>query len=506
MRRRKTATGGSGPLLPPVRQLAAARAALTVARRRRPASPADLARQLIPGYRVTPAIALISDALRRAVTEPDQRIIISCPPRTGKSVLVSQIGPVFALADDPDLKIILASYADSLAEEHSREARRHITERADVLGFALSAEKQAVGRWRVADRDGGLLAAGILSGITGHGAGLLLLDDVVKNQQEADSTAHRRRILGEFRSTLMTRLHPNGSVVVIGTRWHEQDLIGTLLEEGGWEHINIPAIAEAGIPDALDRPVGVAMTSALGRTAEGFADIKKSIGSRSWYALFQGVPTSPEGGLIKRDWLDGHRLIAAPRGPTLTVVGVDPADSGEGDQTGIVAGSLGRDGRIVLTHDVSAHLTSDQWSNRAVELAVTIGASRIVVEGYSAAETYRRLLVEAVERAAPPYPINVSTWPPKGSPRLGDSLARSQGLIAALETGKCRIAGRLDNLEADMATWQAGQHQPDSVAAATIAFETLAAAAGARIEFGIPGVGDSASVVSIAAYLGRRIG
>ncbi|MCU1698977.1 MAG: hypothetical protein JWR34_5040 [Mycobacterium sp.] len=80
----------------------------------------------------------------------------------------------------------------------------------------------------------------------------------------------------------------------------------------------------------------------------------------------------------------------------------------------------------------------------------------------------------------------MSTWPPKDTPRRGDALSRSQGLIAALETGKCRIAGQFDGLEADMLSWEAGQHQPDSVAAATIVFETLAASAGARVTIAAP--------------------
>lgn len=133
-----------------------------------------------------------------------------------------------------------------------------------------------------------------------------------------------------------------------------------------------------------------------------------------------GQPTSPGGNIIKREWLDGYRLIAAPRGPTLTVVGVDTAESGEGDETGIVAGMLGRDGTIALTHAVSGHLTSDGWCNRAVELAIQIGASRIVVEGYTTATTYVRLLREAVERAHPPHHISVSDWRGKS-----DALARA---------------------------------------------------------------------------------
>lgn len=124
----------------------------------------------MPGYRVTPTIALISDAMTEAVTRPEQRVIISTPPRTGKSVLISQVGVIFALACNPDAKVILASYADTLAQEHSHAARTLVAENGDLLGFGLRADKAAIGRWRVDGHDGGLLAAGILSGITGFGA------------------------------------------------------------------------------------------------------------------------------------------------------------------------------------------------------------------------------------------------------------------------------------------------------------------------------------------------
>ena len=272
---------------------------------------------MVPGYRVSPTIALISDVLAEAVSEPGRRIIVTVPPREGKSTLVSQIGPPYALMTDPDSQVVLVSYADALAQEHSGEARARVTEHAALLGYRLRADKQAVGRWKVEGHAGGLLAAGILSGITGFGADLLIIDDPVKNAQEADSPAYRRRVIHEFRSTLLTRLHPNASVVLIMTRWHPDDLAGVLLAEEPerWLHINIPAIAEAGIPDALDRQPGVAMTSALGRTADQFDDLRRSVGSRSWYALFQGVPAAPEGGLIKRQWLDGAPRPASGHSP-----------------------------------------------------------------------------------------------------------------------------------------------------------------------------------------------
>ncbi|MBN7403646.1 terminase family protein [Mycobacteroides abscessus subsp. abscessus] len=474
--------------VPPIKTLTAARAVAAVRSRRRPKTPAELAVMLDSKFKVTPTIRLLSDELAAAVEQPDARVILTTPPRTGKSTLVSRIFPVWLLMRNPDSELILKSYGDQLAEEHSAAARALIAEHRELLGFELSQDKAAVGRWRVQGRRGGMLAGGILSSTTGFGATYLIVDDPVKGAQEADSDAHRRRLINEFRASLMTRLMPGGSAIVVLTRWHEQDIAGSLLGEpdSRWRCVNVPAVATSGVPDALERRPGAALTSANGFTLERFTEIKNEVGSRQWSALYLGTPTSPEGGLIKAEWIEGHRLIAASRGSTLTVVGVDPAESGEGDETGIVAGQVGHDGQITLTHNISAHLTSEGWVNRAVELAVAIGASHIVVEGYSAATTYTRLLREAVERKDSAHTIRVSTWPPKGQARKGDSLSRAQGLIAALETGRCRIAGQLPDLEADMLGWEAGQHQPDSVAAATIVYETLAASSAGQITFAAP--------------------
>lgn len=131
----------------PIATLVASRARRAVRVRRRPATPAELAAHIVPGYRITPTIALISDALAHAVTLPDQRLIITTPPRTGKSVLISEVGPVFALSRNLDTKVILTSYPDTLAQEHSHAARALITEHVELLGFRLRSDKAAVGRW-----------------------------------------------------------------------------------------------------------------------------------------------------------------------------------------------------------------------------------------------------------------------------------------------------------------------------------------------------------------------
>ncbi|WP_081345945.1 terminase large subunit domain-containing protein [Mycobacteroides chelonae] len=488
----------------PTNTLTAARAVAAVRSRRRPKTPAKLAVMLDPKFVVTPTIRLLSDIAVKAVEQPDQRDIVTTPPRTGKSRLLAIWTTVWALARNPDLQVVLVSYSDELAQAHSREARALINEHSAALGIRLSPDKTAVGRWRVDGHAGGLLATGINSGVTGFGADLLILDDVVKDAAEADSAAHRKRVVNEYRSTLATRVHPGGSVLLVMTRWHPEDLAGELLksEPDVWTHTNIPAVAETGVPDALDRRPGAAMTSALGFTAEHYAAARRTSGERAWYALYMGSPTTPAGGLIKAAWLDAWRLPVAPAGVIKTVVGVDPADSGQGDETGIVAASLSGDGTVALIADVSGRMTSDEWATRAVRLAIDVGASEISVEAFAAGTTYVRVVKEALARAKPDRHISVTAWPPKGSGRgRGDAMARAASLLQSLETGSCRLAGHHPEWEQQAVGWQAGQHQPDRVAALVIAHDVLIHAAGGGMVFGVP-VGPT----SLAAFVARKIG
>lgn len=447
--------------------------------RRVPTTPHELGQRIMRGYRITPAVALIGNEIDRAIREPDQRVIISMPPRESKSTTAAVLGTLAALRRNPDARIILASYADELAEKHSREARQLIAEHGDLLGLALSPDKASAGQWTLDGHRGGLLASGLLSGLTGHGTdGLLIVDDVVKNMAEADSPTYRRRVVAEFRSTLLTRVEPGASVVVIGVRWHPEDLIGTLLTEEPerWRLISVPAVADAGVPDSLGRAPGEVMVSAVGRTPAHFADLRRSLGERMWWAEFQGVPASPEGNVIRRAWLDAWRLSAMPGNPVRTVIGVDPSDSGQGDAAGIVAASLTTEGVVVVHRDISEPMTPEAWARAAVELAIDTGASEIAVETFAAREGYLSVLNTTLRRYRPPRPIKVSSWPPRNNRSgrgRGDALARSAKLIQGLETGIVRLVGHLESLEGQATRWQAGQHQPDSIAALTVAHDVL---------------------------------
>ncbi|OBB21101.1 hypothetical protein A5761_03035 [Mycolicibacterium setense] len=465
----------------PIATLTAARALRAGRSRQKPASPADLARQLDPKFVITPTIRLLSDIAVRTVEQPDERDIVTTPPRTGKSRLLAIWTSVWALSRNPDVEVVIVSYSDELAQNHSRTARQIIKEHGDYLGIRLSQDARAVGRWQVEGHAGGLLATGINSGVTGFGADLLVIDDPVKDAQEADSAAHRRRVESEYRSTLAPRVHPGGSTLLVMTRWHPADLAGVLLDDEPdvWTHTNVPAVAETGIPDALGRAPGTAMTSALGFTADHYAAARRTSGERAWFALYEGVPATPEGGLIKREWLESWRLPVAPAGPIRTVIGVDPSDSGSGDSCGLIAASSYADGTVALIADVSEPLTSERWARRAVELAISTGASEIAIESFAAGTTYRAVVADAIKRMRPDRAIRVTAWPPKSSGRgKGDAEARSAGLRQALEVGTCRVAGHLPSFEAQAVAWQSGQHQPDSLAAAVVAHDVLAAGAG----------------------------
>ena len=478
-------------------------------KRKRAGSPAVLAKWLEPRFVITPTVALIDDVCVRAVREPNAREMLNAPPRTGKSELSAVWLPVWALGEDPDMQIMIVCNGDELAKEHSGKVRRIIVEHSARLGFSIAPDKAAVGRWLVEGRKGGMLAAGITAHIVGRGTSLLILDDVVGGASEADSEAHRRRVLNEYQGSLSTRVHPGGGQLLVMTRWHEEDLAGAILKKqpGRWRRTNVTAIGERGVPDAMGKAPGVAMVSALGYSAADFLDKRATVGERQWYAQFMGMPTNPEGGLVKQAWFDDFRLACAPANPVLTVVSVDPSDSGKGDECGLVASSLTADGVVALIADRSAQMTSDEWAKAAVRLAVEVGASEIAVEGFAARETYTRVVKEALQGVS--RPIKVTSWPPKGRPRVGDAIARSSALLQALETGRAVLAGEFPKFESSAITWQSGQHQPDRLAAWVVGHDVLVHSVGRAWDIaGPPETPARAAgvVTDMSDWMSRRVG
>ena len=280
---------------------------------RRWATPGDLAAHLEPRTRQTPALDLIDAALVRLLDTPDGRLIISMPPQEGKSTRVAKDFPTWVLTQEPDTRIVTASYGQGLANRNGRAIRRNIT--THDLGLTLAPDNGAVHEWELEGHTGGVLAVGIGAGVTGRPADLLVIDDPIKDRKEADSETYRENVWEWWTDSASTRLAPGAPVVLILTRWHEEDLAGKLLaaEDGGvWEVLNIPAVADhdpsKGETDPLGREPGEFMVSArtnkdgTPRTRQQWEAIKVRAGSRAWTALYQGRPSPAEGGAFKRDW------------------------------------------------------------------------------------------------------------------------------------------------------------------------------------------------------------
>lgn len=506
------------------------------------ANAAELAKAVDRDYHVTPALALIAEAVETVLSKPRRNLLVTMPPQEGKTMLCSVWTPLRALQLDPNRRIILATYGDALAESHSASCRDIITRHGtdvvdpvtgipveDMIGLKLSASSNKVSAWKVQGGNGGMVAVGLGSAITGRAADLFIIDDPYKNMMEADSASHRRKVDEWMASVVMTRLSPEASMILIQTRWHPEDLAGRVIEAEReldpqyrtWRHINIPAIAETGLKDALNRPDGEVMVSARGRTQREFEQTRRQVGERVWYALYQGSPVIPSGGLFARDWFEPRRG-SAPERPVAAVVGIDPADSGEGDETGIIGAMLDQDGTVVLTEDWSGQMTADVWARQAVLLALTLGAREIAMEAFATATTYEAVVrrawqtlhTEAREKAAtgavltpveeraltPNMPFTIYKWR-----ATGDSVGRSALLRQACETGRCRtVEYKLGVFESQAADWQQGQHQPDRVAAALIAHDRLAALGSGQITMSAP-IDARTTLVTSPEWLKRRV-
>lgn len=273
-------------------------------------TPGALASILTPGTVQTPALDLIDQMLIDAWNTPDSRLIISMPPQNGKSTRVAEVFPLWILNQAPETRIVTASYSQSLARRNGRAIRRHVETHGDILGMGLRRDVAAQNEWQLQGHAGGVYAVGIGGSLTGRPADALIIDDPIKDQKEADSITFRENVWDWWQSVASTRLAPGAPVVIILTRWHEDDLAGRLLaaEDGHlWHVLNIPAQADhnpdTGETDILGRHPGEYMQSARGHTTAQWEAIKRSKGSRVWNALFQGRPAPAEGGMFKRaDW------------------------------------------------------------------------------------------------------------------------------------------------------------------------------------------------------------
>jgi len=259
-------------------------------------------------------------------------LIIDEPPRHGKSQQISIDYPAWYLGRNPDAEIITSSYSGDLAIDFGTKTREKVN--SDIYkfifpGVRLKADEKSKGKWRIEQKKGdswesggSYTSVGVGGPITGRGARVFIIDDPLKNREEAESEVVRKKLWQWFTSTAFTRLEPNGVMVVMHTRWHNGDLVGMIKSHPEFadrvKHIHLPAIATQN--DAY-RMEGDPLWSTR-FNIEKLEEIKRLVGPYDWSSLYQGSPVLNENQEFKPEWIqhiDGVQLLSMNTRNFLTV-------------------------------------------------------------------------------------------------------------------------------------------------------------------------------------------
>lgn len=276
-----------------------------------PATPLAQAREIDPGYVDRDHLVYLSDRLAAAVADVQdgisRRIIVSMPPRSGKSQLSSIYTPLWLLRVNPRWKIGLISHDPTLATAWGRNVRAMVENHPD-FGLNIRPDAGAASAWETTEGGGVTSRSAPGQSITGRGFNIMIVDDVVKDFAAAHSENNRKAVWEWWTANAETRLEPPSLVIVIGTRWHEDDFIGRLLSKeydgnpDDWEVITFPALAEE--HDVLGREPGQPLLSPLIRDEDGEAalirweGVKRSVGMYTWAALYQQRPAPAQGAIF----------------------------------------------------------------------------------------------------------------------------------------------------------------------------------------------------------------
>jgi predicted phage terminase large subunit-like protein len=320
-----------------------------------------------PAYNDAPHHRLIARHLEAIERGEITRLMITMPPRHGKSMLASEFFPAWYMGRNPDHYVVTATYAQELADDFGRKVKNQIEDpgyQAIFPGVGLADDSKSAKRFHIeggaaggfehaTKQRGAFYAVGVGGPLTGRGAHLLLIDDPVKNREDAESEVIRKKTKDWYTSTAYTRLMPGGRIVIIQTRWHEDDLSGWLQAEHGhedWTVLNLPAIDDAG--QALwpeQYPV------------EALERIKRALPPRDWTALYQQRPSPETGDYFKREWLIPVDVIP-PRESMMVYGGSDYAVTADGgDYTVHAVVGAASDGRLYLLDLWRAQASSDVW-------------------------------------------------------------------------------------------------------------------------------------------------
>lgn len=445
------------------------------------ATPGALAGWVTAGREMqAPHLDLIDRAFVDIADGTLDRVLITLPPRHGKTRRASRWGPLWYLRRFPDRRVALASYGAELADEHGRWIRDQIeqydgTDGTLDLGLRLAASSKAANRWNLDGHEGGMVTTGIGGALTGRGMHLGICDDPFKDAADASSPTMRRRAWEWWQSTFLTRLEPGGAIILILTRWDEDDIAGRLLadadEAGRWRVINLPALAETD-DDLLGRARGEALWPERYDEA-ALAEIRRRVGGRVWSALYQQRPAPVEGAVWKRAWFDHCRPDQVPQ-LAQVVVSIDPSvtEDGSGDAAGIIVGGRGvgeNADRAWVLADRTLNSSPAQWGRAACLAFLEFDATGFIAEGNQGYALIKLVLQVAWKQLQDEEVI------PKDRALPGIRIVhaktgkrtRAEPVAALYEAGhRVQHAADLGEMEGEMCTWLGGNDSPNRMDAA----------------------------------------
>lgn len=403
-----------------------------------------------PAYKAAPHHKLIAEKLEAVARGEIKRLMICMPPRHGKSELASRRFPAWYLGQNTGKQIIAASYNSDLSNDFGREVRNIVAspEFRNLFATELAQDSKAANRWHT-DAGGMYVAAGVGTAITGRGADVLLIDDPFKDRKEADSEIQRKTVWDWYTSTAYTRLMPGGAVIVINTRWHDDDLSGRLLfeqQDGGdkWDVLSLPAINgnEALWPEWY--PI------------ERLEQIRSVLPARDWNALYQQNPIPDDGDYFKAGWFSDYDELP----DKLTIYGASDYAVTDGDGDFTEHGVFGVDfnKNIYVLDWWRGQTTSDVWIDKKCDLIVKHSPQCWFGEG------------GPIRRAIEPFMMSRMTqrnafcrveW----LPSMADKATRARSIQAMASMGKVffpKNAGWKGDVLGQLLRFPAGKHD-DSV-------------------------------------------
>jgi len=451
-------------------------------------TPGLMARHMDPRTIQTPMLDVVDGVCQDIMTESfvrgrdrGPRKMILTPPQEGKSQRLSRRFPLWALLQNPELRIAIASYEANTARRWGRAIRDDIDTNPE-LGLRISSQKSAQHEWELFGHGGGVYTVGVGGALTGRSVDLMIIDDPVKGREEADSETYREKVWNWYTDTVVTRLSPGAAVVLIMTRWHPDDLAGRLEAEGGWDITTIPAKCEDPQIDPLGRELGEYLESARGRTPQEWEALRVMSEIRTWSALYQQAPTPPEGLVFHREWIDKSRKTSGEGMNTFVrrLVAIDPAAKSKttSDETGIVVLALDNRGEAWVLDDRTLRGTPESWGRAAWSALIDWKATEIVVEDNQGGEMITTVLSTAWQEIARNSGIHVTQ--PKVTTVTADKSKRirAESVAYLYETGAVHHAHdgttRLKKLEDQMCTWTGQGSSPDRMDALVHGLRALA--------------------------------